>query len=203
MKYGLVILLLLSFLVWSDDATAQRRFEGGLTVGMNASQINGDDFAGYNKFGIRGGVRANTILGDRSYVMLEILFSHRGSASVTNDLVLDKVKINTNFIEVPVLFSYKDWEMEDYYKMHGHIGLSYSRLINVTTEGSLYVNETDNFNDNMLGFVLGASFFATKNLSFDLRFNRGITWLYNNKNNPNQNSLFEYFFSIQAAYRFL
>ena len=200
------IILLLGAL----SSQAQGRFRAGIVAGLNASQINGDDSAGYNKLGFRAGLRAVTILGDRSEINFDILFSQRGSSNELNPNGTSiRFVINTNYVEVPVVFVYKDWEEADYYRIHVSGGLSYARLIGSRVEEFPPIfDEQDNFNLNNLGVKLGASYFASRNLGFSVAWTRSLLALYDsskfaNNGMPNFNKdLVDYFLSFEAVYLF-
>ena len=67
---------------------------------------------------------------------MEFLFSQRGSQSelVPGEYDLFPFSLRLNYVEVPVMWHYKDWLAEgpgntEYYKVSANVGLSYSRFI--------------------------------------------------------------------------
>ncbi|MEZ4962348.1 MAG: porin family protein [Saprospiraceae bacterium] len=197
-------LLSTSILLLAANADAQQRFRAGLVLGLNASQILGDDIGGYNKLGLQGGLRVNTILRDKMDLIVEMLYSQRGSRSKTNEFIIPR-KINLQYVEVPVMVSYKDWYIEDddYYKVQVIGGLTYSRLFKSSAEGSDHDDQVDNFINNDVGFTLGAEFYLSRHFGFSFRFSRSINLLYNkDKHNPGVNSLRGFFLSFRTMYIF-
>lgn len=202
--------LTLIFLSTVGSTEAQSRFRAGVVGGFNASQINGDDSAGYNKLGFRAGLRAVALLGDRSELNFDILFSQRGSANELNPNGSNiRFVIQTNYVEVPVVFVFKDWEETDYYRIHVFGGLSYARLISSRVEEFPPIaDEQDNFNLNNFGLRLGASYFASRNLGFSVAWTRSLVPLYDsgkfaNNGTPNYSKdLVDYFLSFEAVYLF-
>ena len=183
----------------------QRRFKAGVTVGLNASQINGDANAGFNKLGLMGGLKAAAILGPKSEFGLEILYSQRGSQS---DLIPNSgllvAKIRTNYIEVPVYYTFMDWEVEDldYYRMHFNVGFSYGRLIGSSTNvDDILVNA---FNENDVAFIVGFTYNINENWGAGFRYNRSIIPLFKRTDdNPiNANTLWSFFLSFNTSYNF-
>ncbi len=194
-----LIVFLLSLFGAPLAVTAQNRFGAGLTVGVNASQIDGDERLGYHKPGLNAGVRGVVRITEKIDVSTEIAYSQRGSQS---RLIVDEnapyFKIKLNYLEVPVLFNYKDWKttgvgeviegdgeevIEDtYYRVHFHVGGSFSRLINANIDNiaasnvSQYVANIEKFEPNNYNWIVGASFFLKKHLAVTVRFNQTIGW---------------------------
>lgn len=197
------VVSLFVLLAFCNASTAQQRFKAGLVFGLNAAQIEGDLAAGYNKLALHGGVRAITVLRDKMDFVLEMLYSQRGSYA---RLQQGDMKINLQYVEIPLMISYKDWyqEDDDYYKVQAIGGFSYGRLIEASSIGSIYHDtEVENFNKNDYSITLGADVFLTKHFGFGARWTRSLNLLYNNqKHNPNVNGLFGYFLSFRGAYIF-
>src|SRR5207249_3932615 len=58
-----------------------RTFIGGLIVGCNFTQVDGDNYAGYHRAGLNAGGIVYANLGDHLAASLEILYSQKGSRS--------------------------------------------------------------------------------------------------------------------------
>ncbi len=201
---GLTVLALFAFI---ENTTAQERFKAGLVFGLNASQILGDDIGGYNKLGLQGGLRAITVLEEKMDVSFELLYSQRGSYSKYSSPRCPNgdVKINLQYIEVPVLFSYKDWlhEEDGYYKVQASAGFSYGRLLGANALGTCHDDLTDKFNTNDFSFTCGVDYFSSEHLGFGVRWSRSLNLLYNkDKHDPGRNSLRGFFLSFRGAYIF-
>jgi len=121
-----ICIVLLSF------NTEAQNIKGGFQLGFSASQISGDQLAGYNKPGLYGGVFAYTTFSDRSAFQMEINFVQKGSHKNSHPDEGDytKYNLNMNYIEVPFLYKY--------YVYDGQIalvaGLSYAQLIGDAVE---------------------------------------------------------------------
>jgi hypothetical protein len=156
------------------------RFKGGLRLGFNASQINGDYSAGYNKVGLYGGIQAQAILNRKNYLSTGIIFSQRGSApGLINSATAWAIKLN--FVEVPLIFHITDWEVSPgFSRMHAGLGLNYSRLIGakaVLVPG--FTGNENYFNVNNVNWLAEATYFRTRNFGFGIRYSRAINKLYN------------------------
>jgi len=97
-----------SFLSQQED----KRFFGGLTMGLNVSQVDGDGFAGFHSAGLSaGGVVywffARNIAGSMSF-----LYSQKGSYGVRESYspyagaYYAKYKMRLNYVAVPVVLHY-------------------------------------------------------------------------------------------------
>ena len=190
----------------------EQRFKAGLTIGVNAAQIDGDISAGYNKLGLVAGLQGVTILGPKSELLIELLYSQRGSQPeifLNNNFFPFKIK--TDFVEIPVMFSYKDWldEEDEYYKLYFQGGFSYGRLIKTEIEdeaiNSDLVTLADHFRKDDFSFLVGATYFTGAHLAFSFRWSRSITLLYKNgssPNAPNARSMQNHLWSFRTLYIF-
>ncbi|MDX2134036.1 MAG: porin family protein [Saprospiraceae bacterium] len=172
----------------SAASLAQQRFTGGLVVGLTASQIDGDESAGYNKLGLMGGGRAGILLSERWESSLELLFVQRGAQNelVQNNPDQAYYSATLNYIEVPIQIHFKDWLAEDadnnaFYRMYFNAGFSYARLMGTTVEDDLSAISTvvpDYLNKNDFSILLGATFFANRHLGFNFRWVRSLAPIY-------------------------
>lgn len=170
--YRFLIFIFFTIILCSD-ISGQRRFKAGLTLGVNASQINGDDYAGFDKLGLMGGLKASAILGEKTEFGIELLFSQRGSSSsFLPDSGIAPVRIHLDYVEAPLTFTFKDWEAEDFYRIHVHGGFSYGRLIGGTS--GVTDAPVEGFNDNDFAVLVGVSYFTNEHLAFCFRYNRSM-----------------------------
>lgn len=204
-------IILFSCLLFSVQMDAQeQRFKAQVIVGFNMAQLDGDRSAGYNKLGFVGGLSGVILLKEKMYVNIELLYSQRGSrSSLVPDNSIVPFKISTDFIEIPILFNYKDWKSDDgeYYKLHFHGGFSYGRLIRTAVEDDSPVSDlsqaADYFNKNDISFMLGATFYTGPHLAFTFRWSRSLGVLYfNDSTNINLPSLQNHLLSFRALYMF-
>lgn len=126
-----------------------QRFIGSVILGMNTTQVDGDEVYGFRKFGVNGGGSVMVALDEKQqwFATIELLYTQKGShqkAYVTNmcdTCDLDgnnadmskpcnpkvKYRLNLGYVEVPVLFHYEDprtgWAIG--------LGASWGRMVNV------------------------------------------------------------------------
>jgi len=193
-------LLLLSLSGFSQNVPG--KFKAALKLGMNASQINGDDSYGFNKLGLMGGVKSSYLLSDKMRVGLEILYSQRGSQTKFNPGADDLFfKIDLKYIEVPLTFEYLDWynENSDFYRMHFEGGFSYGRLFSSHVDWPVYQQFETLYHKNDFSYLLGATFFATKHLGIGVRYTRSMNPLIRVQNTLKQ---IGYFLTFNICYEF-
>lgn len=136
-KFAAFILVATGLTGFNDEARAQgyylddpHTFYGGLVGGLNFTQVDGDNFAGYHKVGFNVGGKVYARVAERLAASMEILFSQKGSRghkeqfSNTRTYIIRKYDINLNYAEVPILLNYFDKN-----RSHFGAGLSYSQLI--------------------------------------------------------------------------
>ncbi|MEZ4775991.1 MAG: porin family protein [Bacteroidia bacterium] len=92
------ILFLFVLSIWFFNSEAQN-LGGGLSLGFNASQVDGDNFRGFNKAGFSVGGFVTYPLNDRFSLQPEILIEQLGSANQ------QQLIVQTTYFDVPVLLS--------------------------------------------------------------------------------------------------
>lgn len=120
--------LLFFILIFSLHAaySQQRKFELLLSLGANASQVNGDKLAGFDKFGLNVGAGVRRSFGRKSAWQLEFLYSEKGSKDVVSpsNPVPDTL-FQFNYIDIPLVYSY-----EFYPKLKAELGIYNSVRLN-------------------------------------------------------------------------
>ncbi|MEL6922814.1 MAG: porin family protein [Bacteroidota bacterium] len=174
------LLLLFTFL-FSTSLEAQyrskgkkrnkHRFNAGLLVGPSLSQVDGDKYHGFNKLGIRGGLKGMMYLSDKLDLTTCLLFNQKGS-------VLEDLKENgsssgdrfmhLNYMEVPIMITYKSLP-KDRMGYRFDAGFSIGRLINNNIQDRPIFNE-----DNIDYSGLESAFVSNEfNLVGGMSFNLG------------------------------
>lgn len=126
-------ILLAIFLLCSISTGYSQRFIGSVIAGMNSTQVDGDEVAGFYKFGANVGMSVMLPLDEnfRWYGTIELLYSQKGSYqnAYRANAILDgterllyrnedfnvpfnkkiKYKLNLDYVEVPIVFHYEDF----------------------------------------------------------------------------------------------
>jgi len=161
--------ILVSVYSYSQD----RRFNSGLLLGFNASQISGDQLGGYHKLGLFTGVSANYPIGKKTTLGMAILFTQKGSRerlSINANSGFSNYKLDLNYIEVPFMIN---TSFAEKYMVEG--GLSLGTLINAKERditGS--TNDPRQFKPLELALQIGASRKLTDQLTATLRSTNSI-----------------------------
>lgn len=155
-----------------------RTFYGGLLLGGNFSQVDGDSYAGYHKVGLNVGGIVYTQLAPNLAASIEILYSQKGSRghkqqlSAGNQYLITNYRINLNYAEVPVMLNYFDRR-----RSHFGGGFSYSQLINsderIETsppDPSLVDLNKYTFKKSDINFLLAGNLHLWQGLFLNMRF---------------------------------
>jgi hypothetical protein len=228
MRFLLLILFTISFLGLQAQGTSGPRFKAGLIAGINAAQLRGDESTGFKKLGLTGGISGIAVLDERMDLIVEILYSQRGSTQQLIAGSQDQIqKYFLNYIEVPVLFGIKDWynqEREDY-NLQFYGGLSYGRLIDgavnfsaehreLLTDNEDTPDEIDsdryiidrNADENDISWILGATYFINDNWAASFRYTSSFNFIWKLPDDPgpdeNFDSLRSFFLSFRLMYLF-
>ena len=110
-----------------------QRFKASGIIGINLSQIDGDDLYGFSKLGLTAGVKLSYPVKDIMDINLEMLYSQRGSTSGFGFGSDPDIFTDLKYIDLPITFSIKDWYIEDdkYHKVSAHAGISPAYLFAV------------------------------------------------------------------------
>jgi hypothetical protein len=120
------LFLLLALVLCCSPAVKAQRILGAVSLGMNLTQVDGDEYFGYNKVGLNLGPMVIVPFGPKKNwsASMELLYSqkgsyHRGHTDTTT------YWLRLDYAEIPVLFHYTDKKV-----ISGGIGFSYGRLVN-------------------------------------------------------------------------
>ena len=106
MKPFYLIILLLT--ITSLTGFAQR-FEGGALIGLNASQVDGDNYSGYHKPGVALGGFVQTNLSRTIYAGMELKLMQKGSRNIDSLALTGRSNTSCDSTMLTFLFI---WEFE-------------------------------------------------------------------------------------------
>jgi len=115
-----------------------QRILGGISLGMNLCQVDGDEYYGFNKVGLNVGPMVSVPFGTKKQwsVSMELLYSQKGSYHY-GDTDSTTFRLNLDYAEIPIVLQYTDKQL-----ISGVLGFSYGRLIN-------YKETKNNFYDSI------------------------------------------------------
>lgn len=167
-KLIIIVLLLLPVIV-----TAQR-FKGGILIGMNVSQIDGDNFPGYNKAGLVGGAFVFTEFKDKWGAQMEIRYAAKGSAAPKYYSYTRKYRLQ--YIEVPLLAHF-----EPVNKLKIQFGLSFGYLFSAAqSDGGGYEKFEEIPSRGEIAVSAGINYSLTKHLDINARFSYSVLPVFSN-----------------------
>lgn len=192
-----ICILLAGNVLWaqaSDDNSlfgGERTFIGGLVLGGNITQVDGDYLNGYHKFGLNAGAVAYVNFSPKVGTSMELLFSQKGSHSVSTlespyyGSYFAKYTIRLNYAEVPVVLHYYITE-----KTHIGIGAAYNLLVGSKEEynDASYNTVVDDrqypFERHAIDGLLSASRVLWRGLVANIRFQYSLTTIRKFSNIP-------------------
>lgn len=195
MKKIAVLLFALSLSLFGLKSQAQS-FDGGLTGGVVASQINGDGYGGFHQIGWTAGIFGRIPTNGRSSWQLEMKYSLFGAHSDIKET--PEMNIRLHYIEMPIMYRYN----------LGGININGSHLDFITAEiglsgDFLIKNSQEAGNDGGFDNPSWAFFSVTGNigLQFDINDRWGINIRSMNslipcRWKPNVGSYFLHYFNI-------
>jgi hypothetical protein len=206
-------------LISSADLSGQERFRAGAMLGFNLAQLDGDNFSGFDKTGISGGLRVATVFNERLDFMVEMLYTQTGSKYKDDGRPQDfssKVKpvhIRLNYVEVPLLINYHFKQLDrKFFRYEFFAGASIGRLIGskITEEPSIsgrtanYAEIAEDFNKNQLGIIFGIKYNLDENLGIAFRHTLAANRLYEIEFPDGEpvTKMRSYFLSLHAMYMF-
>ncbi len=165
--FFLFIISLFSNFIYAQD----HRFHLLLVGGANASQVNGDKLAGFDKFGLNVGAGVKRSITTKYGYQIEFLYSEKGSKDVasTNNPIPDTL-FQFNYIDIPIVFSYTIYpKLNIEGGIYNSIRLKaiYSDLINDYDRTSL-IRPTDH------GFTGGVNYQILDHLSVNARISQSV-----------------------------
>lgn len=186
-----------------------KKFFGSLKVGMVASQVDGDDFAGFNKVGLTVGPSVFLQFNEKWVLNVDMMYTQKGSrvgASAGSDLgtYIERYKLNINSLDVPFVLNY----VHNSTYLFG-AGLSYSAFI--SSKESLeqlystqtYSSDIYKFNRHSVEAVFQVAAMANKNLMLGLRYQYGLSPIRDYRYIPfGRGNQFNNYFSFSASYVF-
>ena len=177
MQYFIKWILLFSGILFFQKNNIQAQtFEGGLIVGFNLSQLDGDDLVGWNRIGLNVGGRVAINPYEQWKINLDLLFSQKGS-SATPEQFSSYDKVRLNYVEIPLQVNFMDWLDEDgFYRLHFLAGFSYSQLVSfkVLRQDGTDTTDLEDYKNWNANLQIGATYFLNENFGINGQYSLGL-----------------------------
>ncbi len=150
-----------------------RIFEGGFCGGFNFTQVDGDNYAGFNKVGLTAGPIVHINFNRNWSASMELLYSQKGARNKPNAINLNEYILRMDYAEVPILINYNDKN-----RLIFHAGGSYGRLINVEEKlNGVTLNYEDDFSTDEISYLIGGTFLVgeMRHWGVNVRYQGSIT----------------------------
>lgn len=189
-----------------------RTFYGGLIFGMNATQVDGDNYAGYKKLGINAGGIMYIRMAEHLAASVELLYSQKGARSdgerKSGAAILQKYKVTLNYAEIPIQINYFDKR-----RSHFGAGFSIARFINASESGEALFLPTPvdfekyPFNKMDYNFIIGGNLHLWQGLFLNARFQYSLVPIRKGEGNvppyfAGRNEQFNNMWTVRLMYLF-
>jgi Outer membrane protein beta-barrel domain len=143
----------------------------GVTGGLTVNQIDGDQYTGYNMFGVTGGAFVQTNKPGKWQMQGEIKYFLKGAEQPPTQDNSNFYKEHLNYVQIPVLVNYYLKE-----KIFFEAGLSAGYLFCAREDltGNGFINPDRPFRPVELSFEGGFNYQITKALRVNIRFSHSI-----------------------------
>jgi hypothetical protein len=151
-------------------AAYSQKFEGGVLLGLTASQIDGDNSSGYNKVGLQGGGWVRRMFTYTVGGQMEIMYMQKGALKTRNTGDTAYLKTTLHYIDIPLMAQYIFNET-----VMIELGIVPEVLMSAKVEDAnspLPINPE--YNRFTLGAFAGIGYRFLEVLSLHLRFNYSI-----------------------------
>ncbi|MCI4648200.1 porin family protein [Phaeodactylibacter sp.] len=224
----LIPLLCLFLFVLPQDADAQRRgkrikqrFRASLLAGFNLSQMDGDNYNGFDKFNPQFGIGGTAVINRQSEIGIELLYHSKGARTESDPRRVINTKdrsVDLSYVEVPIYFRHN--RRETFPTVYFEGGGAFARLIDVKIDEPVVVQDglilsglESDLQENELSLLLGIGYQFTEHIGARFRYSFALTRVYSTADLSEEAALQieqergvmqlrNYYISIAAFYRF-
>lgn len=98
---------LLLFLLFIPCLLFSQNFDGGFFAGLSMSQVDGDNYWGYNKPGLTAGAYITREMTRETDLRMELRFTQKGAFKRSTERDPSYYKVSLQYVEMPLLFQYR------------------------------------------------------------------------------------------------
>lgn len=178
-KYFIIQSLLFStFFLFAQEHEKKSIFRAAVLAGFNATQVDGDDLAGYRKFGLNAGGAAFVMLPKNFSVNFEILYSQKGSKKSSNQLFIDApARLVFDYVDVPLIVNYHDRDAKGREIALFGLGFVFNSMVRFKAENDYGVihNAENPYHRFGLEAAANITFVFAKRFGANMRFTYSLT----------------------------
>lgn len=169
MRKLLLSIFLLLFISYSF-AQKPDGFHAGLFGGLVASQVDGDNYAGYNRLGLQFGGFSNFKFDNVWGAQFEIKYIQKGS-KFQSQKTGTFFEVKLDYVEVPILFNYQFDE-----KMYFEAGLGVAYLIKSAEDrdGSGFTEYDPPFETYEINSIIGFNYILSSRIIGNVKYSYSI-----------------------------
>lgn len=165
------------FFLFAVFTSYSQRFNGGLIVGGVVSQVDGDTYDGYHKFGYLAGALVSLKVSPHSSFQMELEYIQKGSRRNGDSLTTDTYLLRLHYIEIPVLYQFSFLK-----RFSAEIGPAFDITIGSHEEtNGLEVENTVSLRAVTLGGIIGINCDIVNQLKVNFRFGYSLISIRNVK----------------------
>lgn len=224
----LIPLFCLFLFVLPQHADAQRRgkqikqrFRASLLAGFNLSQMDGDNYNGFDKFNPQFGIGGTAVINRQSEIGIELLYHSKGARTESDPRRVINTKdrsVDLSYVEVPIYFRHN--RRETFPTVYFEGGGAFARLIDVKIDEPAVVQDglilsglESDLQENELSLLLGIGYQFTEHIGARFRYSFALTRVYSTADLSEEAALQieqergvmqlrNYYISLAAFYRF-
>ncbi|RME19463.1 MAG: hypothetical protein D6799_01195 [Bacteroidetes bacterium] len=170
-RFYFIVLLLLSILSFSQED--EKRFFLGISAGITGCQVHGDNYSGYNKIGMMGGLFVHYKWFQNVIPQFGIIYIQKGARHNPDSMDLSQYLLRLHFVEMPLNLKFLFLKKKKLFITIGHsVGylFAYYEEKNYLNTTNMVTNEKFEFSINTgLGYQLNDRW------NIELRANNGYT----------------------------
>lgn len=170
----IIFMLFFSSQIFIPENCLAQSIKGGIVIGFNATQIDGDKIMGFHKFGINAGAIAVIPLSKKFSVSMEILYTESGSKSTNEQSIYPlgyDYLLKLNYVEVPFLINFLDKERFSF-----GIGVSIGTLVTYKEyfNGLEFSDPSKPYTKRAYNYVANGSYFINSHWAINMRFSYSV-----------------------------
>jgi hypothetical protein len=178
------IIFLITALVFAGSNASSQVFYGGLQLGINGSQIWGDQMSGFNKGGVLAGVFVDFPVSKKIYFSMEMNYMQKGSRRMIDEYNQNPGLWNLlriSYFEMPIFFNYRCYEKVDLNIAFSHgikVGVKYVDLNGIEDPQYDFIRPYE------FGIYAGGNYRASKKFIFTYRAGGSLVTIGEGKSKP-------------------